>query len=456
MVMSMKILWLCNMMLPVVGVHLGLETSPKEGWLSGLLSQVLADDQNRIEQLALAFPVSRELLAGEGLAKGETLILQGTLECLGKQVEYYGFCEDTSRPEEYEEALEGTMKVLLDSCAPDIVHIFGTEYPHALAMTRACNRPERTLIGVQGLCSLCADAYFASLPEDVIESKTFRDILKRDSILQQQEKFRKRGENEREAIKNVGHITGRTHWDAYWTEKWNPKATYHKMNETLRGDFYTERWDGQQARPGAIFVSQGDYPLKGLHYMLLAMPQILGKYPEAKVYVAGNSLIKNHTLKDKLKTSGYGRYLKKLIKQLDLQDKVVFLGRLSAQQMKEQYLHSSAYVCCSSVENSPNSLGEAMLLGMPCVAADVGGISSLLQDGVDGILYRGFSAEHPLTAEQIAGNLAKAILRLWGDSAALGGYCENARNHAKITHDGRANFEKLMEIYRAMLETPRQ
>lgn len=452
----MKILWLCNMMLPVVGMHLGLETSPKEGWLSGLLNQVLADDQNRIEHLALAFPVSKGLLAAEGLTKEETSILQGSLECQGKQVEYYGFYEDTARPEVYDEALEEILQELLDRCAPDMVHIFGTEYPHTLAMTRAYNRPERTLIGVQGLCSLCADAYVASLPEGVIESKTFRDVLKQDSILQQQEKFAKRGDHEREAVKNVGHITGRTQWDAYWTGKWNPKATYHKMNETLRADFYTERWDMQKAQPGAIFLSQGDYPLKGLHYMLLAMPEILARYPEAKVYVAGNSLVKSDTLKDRMKISGYGKYLKKLIRQLKLQEKVVFLGRLSAQQMKEQYLRSSAYVCCSSVENSPNSLGEAMLLGMPCVAADVGGISSLMVDGVDGILYQGFCTDQPLSLGQIAGNLAKAILRLWGDSAALVGYCENARNHAKITHDGKANFEKLMEIYRAMLDAPQQ
>lgn len=452
----MKVLWLCNMMLPLVGMHLGLESSPKEGWLSGLLNQVLADDQNRIEQLALAFPVGRELLAGDDLSTGGAQILQGTLEYQGKIVEYYGFYEDTARPECYDQRLEGTMRELLDWCHPDMVHIFGTEYPHTLAMTRAYNRPERTLIGVQGLCSLCAEAYLAGLPEKVVRSKTFRDVLKQDNILRQQEKFVRRGIHEREAVKNVGHITGRTHWDAYWTGKWNPKATYHKMNETLRADFYTERWDMQKAEPGAIFLSQGDYPLKGLHYMLLAMPEILARYPEAKVYVAGNSLVKSDTLKDKIKISGYGKYLKKLIQQLKLQDKVVFLGRLSAQQMKEQYLRSSAYVCCSSVENSPNSLGEAMLLGMPCVAADVGGISSLMVDGVDGILYQGFSTDRPLSLEQIAGNLAKAILRLWGDSAALVGYCENARNHAKITHDGNRNFEKLMEIYRAMLDAPQQ
>lgn len=441
----MKVLWLCNMMLPAVGEHLGLETSPKEGWLSGLFQMAVSDDQNRIESFILAFPVDRTLLS-----VGEQL-LHGSMECQGKVVEYYGFYEDTSKPECYDPAMENVLKELIRRCEPDLVHIFGTEYPHTLAMTRAFNRPERTVIGVQGLCTLCATAYMAALPGEVVRSKTFRDVLKQDSMLQQQEKFVKRGIHEQEALRNVKHIMGRTAWDAYWTGQWNPDAAYYVVNESLRNEFYTGRWEAEKAEPGAIFLSQGDYPLKGLHHMLMAMPEILDKYPEAKVYVAGNSLVKDGTLKDRIKISGYGCYLKRLIKELQLEDKVVFLGRLSAAQMKEQYLRCSAYVCCSSLENSPNSLGEAMILGAPCVAAEVGGIPSLMTDGRDGVMYKGFSEKETRSGEQIAGNLAKALLKLWGNRETMVGYCENARNHAKITHDRHANYEKLMEVYAAIL-----
>ena len=53
--------------------------------------------------------------------------------------------------------------------------------------------------------------------------------------------------------------------------------------------------------------------------------------------------------------------------------------------MKDRFLKSHMYLCPSAIENSPNSLGEAMLLGVPCVAADVGGISSIFENGKDGI-----------------------------------------------------------------------
>ena len=42
----------------------------------------------------------------------------------------------------------------------------------------------------------------------------------------------------------------------------------------------------------------------------------------------------------------------------------------------------------SSCENSPNSLGEAMLLGMPCVASNAGGIPDMLAAGREENLKR--------------------------------------------------------------------
>ena len=37
----MKVLWLCNVMLPVIAQEYGLEASNKEGWLSGLLDVMM-------------------------------------------------------------------------------------------------------------------------------------------------------------------------------------------------------------------------------------------------------------------------------------------------------------------------------------------------------------------------------------------------------------------------------
>lgn len=449
----MKVLWLCNIMLPAIAEKLQLEISNKEGWLTGLAEAVMKRREENGIELCIACPAPSELLQGRDVCELKVDTRYGGID-------YFGFRENVSRSHVYERNLESAMAKILESSRPDVIHCFGTEYPHTLAMCRACAEKERLLIGIQGLCAVYAEAYFADLPEKIRNSATFRDFVKRDSISEQQKKFVMRGEFEKEAIKLTGNITGRTDWDLFYTERWNPEARYFQMNETLRSDFYGACWRQENCVPHSIFVSQGDVPLKGLHYLLKAFPGVLERYPDAQIFVAGANLTQYDTWGQKLKISAYGRYLRRLLRENGLQEKVTFSGRLTGDRMKERYLKSHLYVCCSSIENSPNSLGEAMLLGMPCVSADVGGIPSIFTGGEDGILYRGFhSAEiefdnrcnlensNKKQLEGIARRLSDAIIEMWSDEEKLKQYCENARKHAKRTHDGNANYAKLMEIY---------
>ena len=146
----------------------------------------------------------------------------------------------------------------------------------------------------------------------------------------------------------TGNIAGRTDFDRMQSAKINPAAKYHYLNETLRGIFYRDRWKRNACRPYSIFLSQGDYPLKGFHYLLRALPRVLEQFPEAHVYVAGNNIIESETLKDRLKLSAYGKYLRKLIKDNHLRDHVTMLGMLTAEEMKEQYLQSHLFVLPSA------------------------------------------------------------------------------------------------------------
>lgn len=445
----MRILWVCNMMLPAVAEYLHREAGNKEGWLTGLSGVILERQKENGIVLGAAFPVEKEL---DGY--------RATIPVKGAALVCYGFYEDTGRAERYDKALEEKLSKIVLDFQPDVVHCFGTEYGHTLAVSRVFPEKNRILISIQGLCAVYANTYLANLPEYVVRRVTLRDLLKRDSLLQQRRKFVLRGEMEKEAIRNAGNVTGRTLWDKYYTREWNPSANYFSMNETLRPDFYSGRWDPEQCEPYTIFLSQGDYPVKGLHYMLLALPGILTHYPQAKVCVAGNSLVKDSTWKDRLKLSSYGKYLRDIIRENHLQDRVVFLGRLNVAQMKAQYLRSGLFVCCSTIENSPNSLGEAMMLGVPCVSADVGGIPSLFVHLEDGILYPGFRTkensfdnvcdENGTEQEQLENNvemLKNAIVKIWKDSSKIKDYSHHARLHAKETHNRERNYCKMMEIY---------
>ena len=424
----MKVLWLCNIMLPAYAKAHDLNFSVREGWLTGCFYRMTkAEASEREITLGVCFPATGEIATSSEVIDGVT---------------YYGFVEDLNHPEIYDGTVENRFHEILDDFKPDIVHIFGTEFPHTLAMLRAFGNPDRTLLGIQGLCGRIAQEYMANLPEEVQNAATFRDRLKEDSLLQQQEKYRIRGEHEREAILLTGNITGRTAFDKEETSKINPQARYFAMNETMRATFYDGKWEEKNAQPHSIFMSQGDYPLKGFHFMLQAMPKILEKYPDAHLYVAGNNIIGKGQSKYPyfLRASAYGKYLRKLISSNKLKKKVTMVGMLSEEEMKERLLSSSLFVCPSIVENSPNSLAEAMLLGMPIVAARVGGIPSMIQANKECSFFEGGNSEQ----------LADAIIQMWDEPVISAVYGDNAKKHALITHDPDNNYKKLIEIYRTI------
>ena len=257
----------------------------------------------------------------------------------------------------------------------------------------------------------------ADLPMKVQRQVTLRDRIRQDSLRQQQKKFKKRGEHEKEALGMAGHVAGRTDFDRGQTAKINPSAKYHYLNETLRGIFYRDRWKRTVCQPYSIFLSQGDYPLKGFHYLLQALPRVLEQFPETHVYVAGSNIIDTNTWQETMKLSAYGKYLRRLIKDGHLDGHVTMLGRLAAEDMKAQFLKSHLFVLPSALENSPNSLGEAMLLGVPCVAADVGGVHNLLTDGGDGMLYPAGDVEA----------LADRIMEVFTKEAIVERFSDNAR-----------------------------
>ena len=106
---------------------------------------------------------------------------------------------------------------------------------------------------------------------------------------------------------------------------------------------------------------------------------------------------------------GYHLYIRKLIKKLGLKNHVRFLGNLTETEMNQAFLDAHVYVMPSAIENSPNSLCEAKILGEPTVASYSGGIPILVEDGKTGYMYRYEEIEI----------LAQTILRLFAQKTLL-------------------------------------
>lgn len=417
----MKLLWLCNMMPGKVAEAISGKKNSGGLWVDRMLSGLR-------QQKDLTIHI---LCPGDG-ARGE----------INDSCGYRTF--SLGLPYQYRPQLEEAFQEELRDFCPDVVHIWGTEYAHTLAMVNACEKEGllgHTVISIQGLCSVYAGHYEEGLPGNVCRGYTFRDLLRWDNIEKQRKKFVLRGELEKKALEKVRHVMGRTDWDKACTAAINPTATYHFCNETLRADFYDGQWSYDTCQKHRIFASSCAYPVKGFHSLLEAFPEILKRYPDATIAVTG----KNPAKIPAHRLEGYQKYLLHLIKKYGLEGKIEFLGGLSAQEMKAAYLQANVFVLPSTIENSPNSLGEAMLLGVPCVAADVGGVSNMLTHRNEGFIYQP-------TAPYMLAHYVEQVFSMEGRATALG---QSAAAHARRTHDHQTNLDDLLRIYRKIgRETP--
>lgn len=425
----MKVLWLINAPIPALCERAGLPVQVKEGWIEGLYNSLMAlvREEKKDFELAMAFPQ---------FSRSETI--EGELD--GNS--FYGFYKEEDKPYKYNKRLEERLKYIIEKADPDVVHIAGTEYEHAAAMVRVFNKPEKTVVSIQGLTSVYARHYMADLPIKIRYGFTFRDLVKLDNLYFDRKKYYKRGAMEKETIRGAGHIIGRTDWDNICTRLINPEARYHYCSEILRKSFYDgSRWNMDECDSHTIFVSQGYYPIKGLHYMLEALGDIRKFYPDVRLRVAGGVSLNNAGLKNRLKQKNYQHYLAKLIEKYSLAECVEFLPPLKADEMKKMYLKSNVFVSPSSIENSPNSLGEAMMLGVPCVSSLVGGVGNMLINGAEGFTY-----QHD--APYMLAYYVMEIFRLQKENRQqLADMTDMAHSHAMRLFDSEKNAANMLEIY---------
>ena len=404
----MKVLWITNIMMPPLAKAKALPVPAIGGWMYSSLKRLFT--QNDIE-MAVATVYNGKLY---------------DTSCIDN-IKYYLIPLDGKKAVEYTPGIEAYWHRIHDEFHPDVVHIHGSEYPHGLAYINACG-PSGVVVSIQGLISVYTRYYASGIAFSDTKKTTFRDKIRRDGILRGQKSFEKRGRFEIELLSHVNHIIGRTEWDKAHAWAINPKAQYHHCGETLRDSFYNHRWVYEKCEPHSIFVSQASYPIKGVHMLFEALPLILHHYPDTKVYVAGY----DSTVAPWWRIGSYGKYLKKMIARLGISEHIEFTGMLDEKAMCDRYLKSNLFVCCSAIENSPNSLGEAQLLGMPYVASFVGGVPEIAGMNAD-VLYRFEETEM----------LAKKIC----DIFALGSSYKPAQYDASM-YDGAANTQSLLETYR--------
>ncbi|HHQ4568343.1 TPA: glycosyltransferase family 4 protein, partial [Aeromonas hydrophila] len=235
----------------------------------------------------------------------------------------------------------------------------------------------------------------------------------------------------------------RTHWDKACVKDINQSINYYPCNETLREIFYTDtKWSINNCDEYTVFISQGHYSVKGLHNVIEAIFILKKKFPKVRLFVSGKNTQYSSMLKRFFLSTYYDKYIGGLIKRFDLVNNIFFTGPLCENGVHARLLSSHVYVCSSSIENSPNSLGEAMILGVPCVTSFVGGIPSLVDNEKEVLFYQ-HDAPYMLAAQ---------IERIFLSSELAKKLSKNSIARAYLTHDADANNENLLNIYNSCLE----
>lgn len=405
----MKILWITNIELPCVSGHFG-RYNYACGWLDQSSQLIAAEDDIELHVLSLAEDYD-EIRIGD--------------------IYYSGFGVATA---------ENRIVSSYRSIDPDVIHIWGTEYDHAYPAVMQAVRmgvAERVVISIQGIISYELRHFYAGLPYEIRRKRSLYELVRHTGMKDKEKKWVVLAANELEIFKAVSHCIGRTDWDRACMRQINPDLNYHKCNEILRASFYDNTWVYDDCRPHSIAFSQTYGPLKGLHNLIEAVAIVKRSYPDVTVTVPSNSPFEKNTVRDILKKNSYMEYIAHMIREYDLEDSFTWCGGLDEENMVKHYLRSNVYVCASSIENSSNSVGEAMLLGMPVVASDVGGMKSLIRHEQEGLLYQ---SDAPYM-------LADSIMRIFDDWDFAIGMGQRAAERAASIHDRVINTRRMVDIY---------
>ena len=416
----MKILWITNILLPEMQQYLKAAAIPIGGWITSS-----AKELSKIEEVELAV----------ASVSGQTDILA---RYQSERITHYALPYGKGNIT-YNGDYEKYWEEIKQEFNPDVVHIFGTEFSHGLAYVRACGA-DNVVLSLQGLVSVISRYSTGGITDrEVKRHLTLRDRLFHTDLLHERENYIKRGEIEKDLMSCVHYIIGRTKWDKAHSLSINPSATYYCVNETLRTSFYEGVWDYSRCRKHSIFLSQGGSALKGAHWVFQALPYILRRFPDTVVRIAGKDITKNEGIKDLMKQTNYIRFINSLIHSLGIGERVNYLGSLSEAEMKLEYLSANVFVCPSSIENSPNSLAEAQILGVPCVASYAGGIPDFMEGALSRWMYR--YDDPVLLAELVCSTFENRDVR----------ELEEMRRIALQRHNRENNRDELLSVYHRIL-----
>lgn len=321
-------------------------------------------------------------------------------------------------------------KEIITKFQPDLIHIFGSEKSYGM-VAYECRIP--LIIQIQGNLSAYTEKWFSGLSVvDVIRYCKKKDFLLGYGLFHGYFLFKKRAVRERKLFRRCKYIIGRTNWDRRVSRILAPDSKYFHCEELLRESFYTKEWTYASRRKKILISTLSPLIYKGLETVLksawLLMRQEVLDFEWHIIGVHGREEVVAVT---------EGATGKKFS-----ENNIKFMGSLDPDRLINCLMTSDCYIHPSHIENSPNSICEAMMVGIPVVATYAGGTPSMINDGLDGVLVQ--------DGDPYA--MAGAILELVSSPEQMKFFSENSRKRALVRHDPKRVINTVLAIYQNVLE----
>lgn len=404
----MKILWLCGN----PGMYHS-QTKDGDGWIGALQKELLShyldvelvnvfryDSSNQKEQdgKVTYYPIQMnfrdKLKCGFSIKNFDRLFLQRIMKII--QIE-----------------------------RPDIIHCWGSEMNFGL-ISSMTDIP--VVLHIQGLLNPYLDAFFPPKYNlnSLLKARKFNVIsfLKKDYWGFQV--FKKMASRERLILSIQKNIIGRTIWDKSCAEVLSPNAEYFYCSESLRTSITSsDKWKWHNNKKLIVSSIMSGALYKGVDVILRTskiLKDIWGDNFAWNIYGINDIRIHENITGIKAKEVN-----------------VFCRGRVTGSEISKELLESDVYCHESYIENSPNSVCEAQYLGVPVVAAMVGGVDTIIKEG-SGILVPANDAYRSATSiislkrnKQLSENISSKEI------------CLATERHKNVS-------AQLMNIYKKILE----
>lgn len=316
--------------------------------------------------------------------------------------------------------LDIVLSSVIDSLKPDIIHIHGTERSWGHIFDMNLNIPKA--ISIQGFLSPYSLKFFAGIPTAYVgKTERIYDRLRGSTFYRQYASMVYNARREREYLAKCKNVFGRTQWDKNVAYAINPDIRYFIVNEIMRKPFFNieRKVIFNPSSTLRIVSTMSDSLYKGFENVLQTAHILKSSGKTDFVWEVIGLSQDSKTVRFAEKYTG--------IKSSEVN--ISFRGSMDAEGIADVLIGCDVYVQNSHIENSPNSVCEAMLASLPVIASFAGGTSSIITDRVNGLLVQDGDpyacagaiislCDNPSYASELAGNAYETAIAKHTDEAA--------------------------------------